>query len=321
MKVVYYLFVAGCYLLSPLPLRVHYLISDIVFVLMYYVIRYRRRVVRKNLTSSFPEKDEAELRRIERRFYRFLGDYFVETLKLLSFSHEEMKRRVVFKNIEVINEVLESGQSCALYLGHYCNWEWISSMPLWVTPAAECGQIYHPLENKDFDRFFYKLRGRMGAHTIPMADTLRRLLEFRQRKQPVVVGYISDQVPLWFNIHHWVDVLNHDTPVLTGAERIARKLNHAVFYLDVRRVKRGYYEATLKFITRDPSQSKEYELTDIYWQMLEESIRRAPEYWLWSHNRWKRTREEFNRRFEVVNGKVMPKGAAGSESSAPCTAE
>ena len=320
MKVVYYLFVFFCYLLSPLPLRVHYLIADIVYVLMYYVIRYRRRVVWKNLTTSFPEKDEAELHRLEHRFYRFLCDYFVETLKLLSFSREEMKRRVVFKDMEQIDEAVERGQSCAIYLGHYGNWEWISSLPLWVKPGTMCGQIYHPLENKDFDRFFLKLRQRMGALSIPMNETLRRLAECRSQKRPVVIGYISDQVPLWTNIHHWVDVFHHDTPVLTGAERIVRKFNHAVFYLDVRRLRRGYYEATLKPITYDPQQLKEYELTDIYWRMLEETIRQAPEYWLWSHNRWKRTREEFDRRFEVVNGKVMPKAAAGSGSSAPYTA-
>lgn len=276
-------------------------------MLLYHVARYRRRVVSKNLTSSFPEKDEAELRKIERGFYHFLCDYLVETVKLMTISHEEMKRRVVFKDTELVDEVVAAGQSCAVYLGHYGNWEWIASLPLWVSPAAQCGQIYHPLENKDFDRLFLGLRQRMGAVCIPMNETLRKLAEYHSQRSPVVIGYISDQVPLWTNIHHWVDVLNHDTPVLTGTERIARKLNHAVFYLDVRRLRRGYYEATFKLITRNPQQSKEFELTDIYWRMLEETIREAPEYWLWSHNRWKRTREEFNRRFEVVNGKVLPK--------------
>jgi KDO2-lipid IV(A) lauroyltransferase len=320
MKIVYYIFVVFCYLLSPLPLRLHYLIADIAYVLIYHVIRYRRRVVWQNLTSSFPEKDEAELRRIERRFYHFLCDYFVETLKLLSFSREELMRRMVFKGVEQIDEMMEQGRSCAVYLGHYGNWEWVSSLPFWVKSNGLCGQIYHPLENKDFDRFFLKLRQRMGAVSIPMNETLRKLMDYRAHQQPVVIGYISDQVPLWTNIHHWVDVLNHDTPVLTGAERIARKMNHAVFYMDVRRLRRGYYEVTVKLITRNPQESKEFELTDIYWRMLEETIREAPEYWLWSHNRWKRTREEFDRKFEVQNGKVVPKAASGSVSSAPYTA-
>ena len=172
---------------------------------------------------------------------------------------------------------------------------------------AACGQIYHPLENKDFDRLFLRSRERMGAVCIPMADTLRKILEYRQAGRPVVIGYISDQVPFWTNIHHWVDFLHHDTPVLTGTERIVRKFNHAVFFVDVRRVRRGYYEGEFKLMTSEPQKMAEFEITDIYFRMLEESIRRAPEFWLWSHNRWKRTREEFNERFDVINGKVIPK--------------
>ena len=213
----------------------------------------------------------------------------------------------MFKGTEAVNQCVEEGQSCAVYLGHYCNWEWITSLPLWVTPKAQCGQIYHPIENKDFDQLFLRLRQRLGAVCIPMQDTLRKILEFRQAHQPVVIGYISDQKPNWHNIHHWVNFLHHDTPVLTGTERIARKVNHAVFYMDVRCVRRGYYEAEFKLITREPQKMKEFEVTDIYYQHLEQSILRAPEFWLWSHNRWSRTRKEFNERFKVVDGKVVAK--------------
>lgn len=307
MKILYYLTLAVWYSLSLLPLRVHYLLSDCLFWILYGMIGYRKRVVRSNLASSFPEKTEAELQQIERGFYHFFCDYLVESIKLLTISHEELKRRLVFKGTETVNEVVESGQSCAVYLGHYCNWEWITSLPLWVTAKAQCGQIYHPIENKDFDRLFLRLRQRMGAVCIPMQDTLRKILEYRQQGQPVVIGYISDQKPHWVNIHHWVDFLHHDTPVLTGTERIARKMNHAVFYMDVRRIRRGYYEAEFKLITREPQKLKEFELTDIYYQHLEQSILRAPEFWLWSHNRWSRTREEFNELFEVVDGKVIAK--------------
>ena len=307
MKILYYLTLAVWYSLSLLPLRVHYLLSDCLFWILYGMIGYRKRVVRSNLASSFPEKTEAELQQIERGFYHFFCDYLVESIKLLTISHEELKRRLVFKGTETVNEVVESGQSCAVYLGHYCNWEWITSLPLWVTAKAQCGQIYHPIENKDFDRLFLRLRQRMGAVCIPMQDTLRKILEYRQQGQPVVIGYISDQKPHWVNIHHWVDFLHHDTPVLTGTERIARKVKHAVFYMDVRRIRRGYYEAEFRLITREPQQMPEYRLTDVYYEMLEASIRRAPEFWLWSHKRWARTREEFNERFEVIDGKVIAK--------------
>lgn len=307
MKLLYYFFFATFYTLSLLPLRVHYVISTLLYFLLRYVFRYRLKVIRGNLATSFPEKSVTQLRQIECAYYRFFCDYLVESIKLLTISPEEIKRRLVFKGTEGVNQCVEEGQSCAVYLGHYCNWEWITSLPLWVTPKAQCGQIYHPIENKDFDQLFLRLRQRLGAVCIPMQDTLRKILEFRMARQPVVIGYISDQKPNWHNIHHWVNFLHHDTPVLTGTERIARKVNHAVFYMDVRCVRRGYYEAEFKLITREPQKMKEFELTDIYYQHLEQSILRAPEFWLWSHNRWSRTREEFNERFKVVDGKVVAK--------------
>ena len=305
MKILSTLLYAIFYTFSLLPLRVHYLLSTMLYVLLRYVVRYRLKVVRKNVSTSFPEKSEQELRAIENGFYRFFCDYLVESIKLMTIRKENLKRRMVFKGVEQIDQCISEGQSVAVYLGHYCNWEWVTSLPLWITPEAKCGQIYHPIENKAFDNLFLRLRQRQGALCIPMQDTLRRIIEFRRENQPVVIGYISDQKPNWINIHHWVDFLHHDTPVLTGAERIIRKVNHAVFYLDMRRVKRGYYEAELKLIARNPNEvDAEYGVTDIYYQMLEQSIIRAPELWLWSHNRWSRTREEFNERFEVNDGKV-----------------
>jgi KDO2-lipid IV(A) lauroyltransferase len=307
MKLLYYIVFAVWYVFSLLPLRIHYVLSDLLFWLLYGVVGYRKAVIRKNLRESFPEKSEEELRKIARGYYHFFCDYIVETIKMMTISKENIRRRLTFKGTELVDEIVESGQSCAVYLGHLCNWEWVTSLPLWVTPKAQCGQIYHPLENKEFDRLFLYSRQRFGATCIAMQDTLREIVNYRSKNQPVVIGYISDQVPFWTNIHHWVDFLHHDTPVLTGTERIAKKVNHAVFFLDVHRVRRGYYEAEFKLMTREPQKMDDFEITDIYFKLLEESIRRAPEFWLWSHNRWKRTREEFNERFEVVNGKVIPK--------------
>jgi KDO2-lipid IV(A) lauroyltransferase len=303
-KTVYYLIYGLWWLLSLLPLRVLYILSDGLYLLVYHLLHYRIKVVRKNITDSFPEKNEEQLRQIERDFYHWFCDYLVETVKLLTISKKELKRRMVFKGTELVDEIVAGGQSCAVYLGHYCNWEWITSLPLWVTPKAQCGQIYHVLENSEFDRLFLNLRQRMGAVCIPMAETLRRLAEYRQKKQPVVIGYISDQVPFWNNIHHWLDFLNHDTPVLTGTERLARSAGHAVLYIDVERPRRGYYVAEFKLIEKDPKQTKDYELTDAYFRMLEASINRAPQYWLWTHNRWKRSHEEFNIRYDAETGRV-----------------
>ena len=304
----YYILLGVWCLFSLLPLRIHYIISDFLFWLLYKVIGYRRRVVWKNLSASFPEKSEAELKEIERGFYHFLCDYFVETVKMMTICKKEIKRRIVYKGIKDLDEVIESGQSIALYLGHYCNWEWVTSMPLWVTPKVQCGQIYHPLENKYFDKLLLRSRERLSSLCISMQDTLREVVRYKREGQPIMIGYISDQAPNWVNIHHWVDFLNQDTPVFTGTERIVKKMNHAVFYVDMRRIKRGYYEAEFKLMTRAPKELEDFKLTDMYFDMLEKSIRRAPEFWLWSHNRWKRTRKEFNERFEVIDGKVIAKG-------------
>ena len=240
-------------------------------------------------------------------FYRQNGKGFLPLalcVKLLTMSREALRRRMVFKGVELVDEIVAGGQSCAVYLGHYCNWEWITSLPLWVSPKARCGQIYHVLENRWADRLFLKLRERWGAECIPMAETLRRIAVYRKEGKPVVIGYISDQVPFWNNIHHWVDFLHHDTPVLTGTERLAKGAGHAVFFLDVCRVRRGYYEATFRLIERNPKGRADFELTDAYFKLLEASIRRDPQCYLWTHNRWKRSREEYNLRYDETTGKL-----------------
>ncbi len=305
MKILFYLLYGIAFLLSLLPSRVHYFLSDILYVILYHLVKYRKEVVRKNLTSAFPEKSEEEICKIEKGFYHFLCDLFAESIQQITISEKHFKKRITFKNVDQLEQVINEGQSIALYLGHYCNWEWVTTLPLWLTSNTQCCQIYHPLQNKVFDQLFLHIRERFGSLCIPMAETLRRILEFQRANQPFIIGYISDQKPYWTNIHHWLDFLHHDTPVLTGAERIICKMNHAVFYSDIRRVRRGYYEVTFRPITREPKKMKEFELTNIYYQMLEKSIQEAPEYWLWSHNRWSRTREKFNHDFEVVNGKVV----------------
>ncbi len=306
-QVLYYIISAIWYLFSLLPLRIHYVLSDGIYLIVYRLIGYRVKVVRNNLEKSFPEKTEKELREIERKFYHCLCDYFVETIKMTTMSEKQMRRRMTYKGVDVINQCTNDKQSVALYLGHIFNWEWITSVPLWVSPDLVCGQLYHALENPIFDKLFLNIRQRWGAECIALTDVLRKTIEYKQQNKVSIIGYIGDQVPHGNNIHHWCQFLNHDTPVMTGTERIAIKNNQALVYLDIRRVRRGYYEAEFQLMTRNPKELKEFEATDIYFRKLEETIRKQPELWLWSHNRWKRTREEFNERFKVVDGKVVPK--------------
>ena len=302
----YYLLYGVWYLLSVLPMWFHHGCARVTAVIIHRILRYRVGVVRRNLANAFPEMTESERRDIEDEFYRFFCDYIAETVKFGTMSHDEVRRRMVFTNFDQVNAILAEGQSVALYLGHYGNWEWITSLRDWITvDGGYYGHIYHPLENEVFDRLFLTFRNRMGSQSIPMNQTLRFIREAEKAGQPSLIGYISDQVPLWQNIHHWVTFFNQETPVFTGVERIVRKFNQAVFYVDVERKGRGYYEATARLITRDPASMPEFAITDAYFNLLEQNIRRAPAYWLWSHNRWKRTREEFDRRFTVVNGRVI----------------
>lgn len=296
---------AVLWIASLLPMHVHYVISDVVlYPFAYHIIRYRRRTVRKNLVSSFPEKDIKEIKQIEREFFHWFCDYLVETFKLLTISREEMSRRMVFKGTDTIDRLVEEGVSCGVMLGHYCNWEWVSTLPLAVTDKAVCAELYHPIENPDVNQFFLRLRQRFGSVCIPMERALREIVRYGQQKQPLVIGYIADQKPHWRNIHLWMDFLNHNTPVFTGSERIIKHAKQAFFYGDVYRLRRGYYVCEFKLIERHSESIPDFGLTERYMQELEKTIRRAPAFWLWSHNRWSRTKEEFDRRFYIKDGKV-----------------
>lgn len=291
----YYLSFALWFIISLLPLWVFYRLSDGLYYLVYHVVRYRRRVVYANLRSSFPEKSEAEIEHIAKDFYSFFCDYIVETLKFFSMGEKNIRKRMKFEGLGQVKEDFANGRSVSVYLGHYCNWEWISSLGLHLD--EQCGQIYHPLENATLDRLFLYMRGRFKAQSIKMDDTFLTILKWKKEGRKNIVGYIADQVPGYNNIHYWADFLHHDTPVFTGAERISKIMDTAVYYIDVERPRRGYYVARFIKIADSLNEHPVFFATEQYFRLLEQNIQRAPQYWLWSHKRWKRTREEFNRMF------------------------
>lgn len=291
----YYLSFALWFIISLLPLWVLYRLSDGLYYLVYHVIRYRRRMVYANLRSSFPEKSDAEIERIAKDFYSFFCDYIVETLKLFSMGEKNMRKRMKFEGLDQVKKDFANGRSVSLYLGHYCNWEWISSLGIHLD--EQCGQIYHPLENATVDRLFLYMRGRFKAQSIKMDDTFLTILKWKKEGRKNIVGYIADQVPGYNNIHYWADFLHHDTPVFTGGERISKIMDTTVYYLDVERPRRGYYVARFIKIADSLNEHPVFFATEQYFRLLEKNIQRAPQYWLWSHKRWKRTREEFNRLF------------------------
>lgn len=299
MKFVYHILFFLLYLLSLLPMRLLYLLSDCLFFPLFHIVKYRRKVVEKQLDECFPEKSMQERRAIERQFYHFFCDYLVEVIKLFSISKKEMMLRMKFVGIEQVREELKDKKFCFLYLGHYCNWEYIASLSYWL-PEIHCGQIYHRIYNQAFDELFLKLRGQFGGESILMKDTLRRILTLRNQEKKVMIGFIADQLPKWENMHHWTTFLNHDTSFFIGAERIAKQVDAALYYVDVERVKRGYYQVRFRLMTLHPKEFPDYELTDQYARLLEESICRQPAYWLWTHKRWKRTKEEWLKRQQEV---------------------
>lgn len=303
----YHIVYSLAWLVALLPYRALYALSDGLYLLVYHIIRYRRKVVGKNLSTSFPEKSSAEIKTIERQFYHWLCDYAVETIKLLHVSDDELLRHLEFRGCDEVEKYLDKGLSVAWMLGHYCNWEYLSATALGMKrwgiqkdevrgkrreeSRAVMGLIYKPLRNKAMDRLFLKIRQSHYGTCVARNDILRKLVQLRQESRLSMFGYIADQGPKWENIHLWLDFLNHDTPVFTGSERIIRKMRQPVFYIDMERPQRGRYVCTAHLITEHPEQMEEYELTHRYFQLLEQTVRRAPQYYLWSHKRWKRQRE------------------------------
>jgi len=310
-RIDYYLLYGVAYALSLLPFWLLYLLSDGVYLAVFYVIRYRRKLVRKNLTTSLPAIGEADIRQTERAFYHWLCDYMVETLKLLSISDRQLLKHIEFRGVEQLEECFDRGQNCAAILGHYCNWEWLSATGLAFKryPQAVMGLVYHPLYNEASDSLFVDLRSAHGGVCVPKNDILRHLITYKRENRRTLFGYISDQSPKWENMHLWLDFLHHDTPVFTGAERIMQKMNDAVFYVDMERPRRGHYVCTFRLITAEAAKEPEYEITRRFFDMLQTSIYRQPAFYLWTHNRWKRGREEFNLKYDVIDGKIIRKEA------------
>ncbi|MBO5679733.1 MAG: hypothetical protein J6S11_07235 [Bacteroidaceae bacterium] len=271
------------------PLRVLYVLSGLIYPLVYYIVGYRREVVRKNLESSFPEKSEKEIREIEKRFYRHFCDYVLETVKLLHISDEEMRRRMRFTNPEYIEQLRSDGRPIFLYLGHQANWEYIISITMWTSPEFTAGQIYHPLSNKVMDKLIYRLRSRFNTVGIPQKQALRAIITMvRDGKHPLL-GFIADQRPPRRPEPEWMTFLNQDTPIITGGEAMGRKLNAHFVYGSMKCVRRGYYELTFQPIV--PVEGEEYGYSKQYMRMLEQDIKEQPHLYLWTHKRWKWKRE------------------------------
>lgn len=271
------------------PYWVLHTLSSLLYPIVYYVVKYRRAVTRKNLVNAFPEKSEQEIVKIEKQFYRHFCDYLVETIKLMHISDGQMRRRLRFTNPELIEALRGDGRPIFLYLGHHCNWEYVISITLWSHPDFVACQIYHPLKDKVMDRLMYRLRSRFHSVGIPQKQSLRYIVSSVREGKQLLLGLIADQRPPWRPEPEWMEFMNQDTPIITGGEGMGRKLNAHFFYGSMRCVKRGYYELTIHPII--PVEGDEYGYSKSYMHMLEEDIKTQPHMWLWTHNRWSRKRK------------------------------
>jgi KDO2-lipid IV(A) lauroyltransferase len=290
-KTGYYLLKANTWVIQLFPLRVHYLVSDLLFILAYHILRYRRSVVAKNLANSFPEKTQNERAIIAKKFYRHFCDSFVETLYFDRISVAEGRNCVKFMNPELLNGYLDEGRQVITFFGHYNNWEWFCNLPLYVN--QRCYAVYKKLRSKTFDRFYYHLRNRFGAVPLERGATFRQLVGDHQKGIPSFSAFLFDQTPRPSELHHWLTFMNQDTPVILGAEKIAQKLDMVVLFLFSRKKKRGFYEAEFQLVTDHGGACQKFEITNTCTQLLERQINEHPEFWLWSHKRWKHSRERF----------------------------
>jgi KDO2-lipid IV(A) lauroyltransferase len=280
----YYIARPFMWFVSVLPFWVLHLLSDLVFVLV-RIAKYRQEVIDTNLRYSFPQKSETERIGIRNRYYRHFCDLFFETMKIQTISKRAISKRMVFTNLEMIEQYASQNRDAIVVMAHYCNWEWIPSINLHITPLATA--VYHPLKNKNMDGFMLRLRSRFGNLNFTKEATLREIVMLKRKNQRFILGLISDQSPARVNIQYRSVFLNQNTPVHLGAEKIAKTTGDPVVYLHVEKVKRSYYQATFVPISDSPKVNSEYEITEAHLRLLEAQIEAKPEYWLWSHKRWK----------------------------------
>ena len=281
-QILYYLILRP---ISLLPLSISYIFSDIMYLIIYRLAGYRTSVVRGNLTNSFPEKSASEISEIESAFYKHLCDVIIENIRLFSISELEMRRRFTIKNPEILEQLYVEGRSIILVGGHYNNWEFPAMGLDLMSPHQAIG-IYAPMRNKFFDRKFYESRTKYGVEVIPKEDTPRSFIRNKDNLTMTIFG--ADQSPTYSKRVHWLDFLNQETAVFLGTESFAVKYNYPVVFIRIDKVKRGYYEGTLEMLYENPAATSPGEITESHTKCLESIIREAPQYWLWSHKRWKR---------------------------------
>ncbi len=288
--IVYLLIYPILWIISILPFPVFYLFSDFVYFLTYYIIGYRKRVVRANIKLALPHLTESERLKIEKKFYSHMCDMFLEMIKTISISQKEIEKRFTFSNMDLYYELEKKNKSIALLCAHYASYEWVVSMNYHIHHKGF--GIYKKLANPYFDTLVKRIRSKFKAELITTKDTINTITENHKNRLLSIYGFASDQSPKPYAAYHWAPFMGHVVPVHTGAEMLAKRFDMNVIFLKTKKVKRGYYEASFEILSEDVKSVPNYEITDKFLKLVEEQIYEAPEFYLWTHKRWKHIKEK-----------------------------
>ncbi|NJM15787.1 MAG: lipid A biosynthesis acyltransferase [Bacteroidales bacterium] len=275
------------WLFTLLPLAVLYRFADLLFAVNYYIVGYRKKVVLKNLRNAFPAKDEAWRVQVARKFFRHLSDFLIESVKTIHITKQQINKRYTFVNAGLFQKYYREKRDVTLISGHYANWEWMINFPAFVQHRFLV--IYQPLQNKFVNNLINGLRGKFGVEPVPMNDIYKRVLDYKKRGMPTITWFLGDQRPPSAT-PFWTLFLNQETGFYMGPEKIAKKLDHAVVFMDIQKIKRGRYQVVFLELIRSAGQTADFEVSSAHVKKLEETIMKEPAFWLWSHKRWKHKR-------------------------------
>jgi KDO2-lipid IV(A) lauroyltransferase len=281
----FWLIYPSLWLISKLPFKLLYLFSDWVYLWLYIIFGYRKKVVRYNLKIALPNSSEAERKRVEKQFYHHLCDTFVEMIKSISLTKEELKKRYTFTNVEVMQNYENEGRTTMLVMGHYASHEWVFALQLYLKNPGHA--IYKKIRNPYFDKMAGQIRGKWNTNLVTNKQSARKVAQMIEDKQTTVFGFAADQTPRLPKAHYWPMFLGHEIPFFTGVERMAKTYDCPVVHLSVRKVKRGFYSGTYHVLADTPKEYADFDITAAFAKALETQILEEPQYYLWTHKRFK----------------------------------
>lgn len=273
------------WILSILPFRVLYMLSDILYVLIYHIIGYRKKVVYKNISIAFPDKSQKEITAIGKAFYKHFVDIFIEMVKFFSITEKQINAHYKYTNPELLIDLYKNGKSTILIGAHYANWEWILNINGHI--PYKCVAAFTRVSNPYFNKSILKSRSKFGAFLVPTNKTIQEMVDNKNNNVQALYGLLSDQSPQLKRTFYWREYFGVKVPVHTGAEMLAKKYDMNVVMMRTKKVKRGYYETSFELLTDNARQYKDYDLTDVFIELAEDQIREDPRYYFWTHNRFK----------------------------------